>query len=144
MIKVRPLPEEFINLLQMKDDWLVELYLELRKIILEKHPKANELLYHTHALTSVFTVSEKMSDGFCLIPIYKAHLNFGFQRGTLLQDSNNLLEGTGKLMRHIPIKSIQHLKKEGISTLLNDAYQLALEDAGDHIDLKGVTISKIK
>lgn len=139
----RPLPEEFLAPLHRKEEALVTLYTELRNSIFDRYPEVNELLYHTHALTSVFTVSEKMNDGFCLIPIYKEHFNLGFQRGTVLVDSSGLLTGTGKLMRHIPITGVNSFKKDEVVRLLDEAYKLALEDAAK-VDLQGKTISKIK
>ena len=140
----RPLPEIFTRVLWQKAEALIARYHTIREYILKTYPGVNELLYHTHALTSVFTVSEKMSDGFCLIPIYTAHLNLGFQRGVLLNDSLHLLEGTGKLMRHIPIKNLDDFHKEAVYHLIDEAYQLAIEDAGASSALNGKTISKIK
>lgn len=140
----RQLPEKFLSVLHLKDDLLVDLYMELRETILITYPAVNELLYYTHALTSVFTVSEKMSDGFCLIPIYKEHLNFGFQRGMLLNDVDNLLEGTGKLMRHIPVRRLEDFKKEAVFKLIEASYELAITDAGKNVALEGLTISKLR
>ena len=97
----RQLPVEFSQVLQRKDQALIELYLDLRVFVLELHPDANELLYHTHALTSVYSISEKLGDAFCMIPIYTAHLNLGFNKGTLLKDPHKLLHGTGNLIRLI-------------------------------------------
>ena len=89
----------------MKDGKLIELFKDLRKFILDIYPDSNELLYHTHALTTVFSISDKLSDAFCMIPIYSNHLNLGFNKGTLLKDTDKLLTGTGNLIRHIPINT---------------------------------------
>ena len=87
MNSTREIHPDFMHYLKYKDQSLIDLYIDLRSFLLELHPKANELLYHTHALTSVYTVSEKMTDGFCLIPIYTNHLNLGFSKGAILSDS---------------------------------------------------------
>ena len=77
---------------------------DLRQYILDLHTDSNELLYHTHALTTVYSISEKLSDAYCMLPIYTNHVNLGFNKGALLEDPNNLLSGTGKLIRHIAVK----------------------------------------
>ena len=103
MIKSKPIHPDFLFLLDFKDKKVIELFKDLRGFILEIYPESNELLYHTHALTTVFSISEKLSDAFCMLPIYSNHLNLGFNKGTLLNDPHKLLTGTGNLIRHIPV-----------------------------------------
>ena len=100
----RPIHPDFQFLLNYKDQEVIELFSDLRQYILDLYPDSNELIYHTHALTAVFSISEKLSDAFCMLPIYTNHLNLGFNKGTLLKDPNKLLTGTGNLIRHIDIK----------------------------------------
>ncbi len=140
----RPLHPDFQSVLETKPQSLVELYLDLRNFVLELYPDSNELLYHTHALTSLYTVSEKMGDGFCHIPVYSEHLNLGFNEGTLLSDPKTLLQGTGKLIRHIPIKATTDYRNPEVKTLLQEAINMALEDLTTPPKNKGKTLSKIK
>ncbi|WP_226789050.1 DUF1801 domain-containing protein [Polaribacter porphyrae] len=140
----RVIHPDFLKHLKHKEDALINLYLGLRDFILEIHPKSNELLYHTHALTSLYSVSKKMSDGFCMIPIYTNHLNLAFNKGTILNDSNKLLQGTGKWMRHISIKTEVDFKNKEVEKLIQSAIDLALEDSTAKEMNKGITISKIK
>ncbi len=78
MEKAKEVHSGFLFHLKHKDQELIDLYLDLRKFILSIHPQSNELLYHTHALTSLYTISEKMSDAFCMVSVYSNHLNLGF------------------------------------------------------------------
>lgn len=140
----RILVPEFEKPLSLKDPELITLFRSLRTHILELCPSSNELLYHTHALTDLFSLSDKMSDGFCMIPIYTNHLNLGFNKGSLLKDPNSLLEGTGKLIRHIPIKSDSDFRKPEVADLIQEAYQLAVADQSKPSKFKATVISKIK
>lgn len=140
----REVHPDFLKHLKYKEHYLIDLYLKLRAFVLSIHPESNELLYHTHALTSLYSVSEKMSDGFCMIPIYKNHLNLGFNKGTLLKDPNNLLKGTGKLIRHIPIKKEADFKNAIVKDLMEKANDLAIEDSNAKKLNQGLIISKIK
>lgn len=144
MSKTREVHPDFLKHLKNKEQVLIDLYLELRAFILNIHPKGNELLYHTHALTSLYSVSEKMGDAFCMIPIYTNHLNLGFNKGTLLEDPQNLLQGTGKWIRHIPIEKESDFKNEAVKELIKNAIALAEEDSNAKNLNQELTISKIK
>ena len=140
----RSLQPKFIKLLELKDPNLVNMFYDLRNYIIEIYPDCNELLYHTHALTTVFSISEKLSDAFCMIPIYTNHLNLGFNKGTLLDDEHKLLIGTGNLIRHIPIKTETDYRNSKVEKLINSAVEFALNDMGKSTKSTGKVISKIK
>lgn len=123
---------------------LVELFADLRNYIFELAPKCNEILYRTHALTSVFSLSDKLSDAFCMIPIYTSHLNLGFNQGILLPDSDKLLQGTGKLIRHIPVRSPDDYRKPEIESLILSAINHSRDGMKKEPSVVGATISKIK
>jgi hypothetical protein len=144
MSEKRELPPDFLTILSYKDKALIDRYLCLRSFVLSMFPQSNELLYHTHALTSLFTVSLKMSDGFCMLPMYTNHLNLGFNKGTLLNDPAGLLQGTGKLIRHIPVKGKEDYHNDRVMQLLKEAYQLAVEDSEVQPHKVGLTVSKLK
>ncbi|MCZ4409125.1 DUF1801 domain-containing protein [Cryomorphaceae bacterium 1068] len=140
----RPIHSDFKSPLNLKSQDLIDLYVDLRNYILELAPDSNELLYHTHALTSLYTVSEKMSDGFVMLPIYTSHVNLGFNRGAILKDPQALLKGTGKLIRHIPVNEPSDYRNENVRDLILEALALAYEDLDKPSKSIGMTISKIK
>lgn len=144
MQETREIHSDFQFYLKYKDQKLIDLYTGLRAFVLNLYPEAFELLYHTHALTSLYTVSEKMGDGFCMIPIYTNHLNLGFNKGVLLNDQKKLLQGTGKLIRHIPIKSEEDYNNEDVKKLIQSAIEFSLNDLKVETKKTGITISKIK
>jgi hypothetical protein len=112
--------------------------------MLELCPDCNELLYHTHALTAVFSISDKLSDAFCMLPIYTNHLNLGFSKGTLLKDPAKLLTGTGNLIRHIDVKKASDYRNPKVKALIKEAIAFAIKDMDKPTKTKGTTISKIK
>lgn len=140
----RPLPSDFQSLLDFKAPELVQLFSDLRAYILELYPDSNELLYHTHALTSVFSISDKLGDAFCMLPIYTNHLNLGFNKGTLLQDPHRLLTGTGNLIRHIDVQHPGDYRNPKVKALIREAIDFAIKDRDQPTKVKGQTISKIK
>lgn len=144
MSNARPIHPDFQILLGLNGKRAIELFKDLRLHILEIYPECNELLYHTHALTSVFSVFDKLSDAFCHIPIYSEQINLGFNKGALLKDEHGLLQGTGKLIRHIRVTQPSDFKNPKVERLVSNSIGLALEDIDSQLRTKGKTISKIK
>lgn len=140
----RPIHSDFQFFLDLKDQEVIELFNDLRQYILELYPDCNELLYNTHALTAVFSISEKLSDAFCMLPIYTNHFNLGFNKGTLLKDPNQLLTGTGKLIRHIDVKKPNDYRNPKVTALIQEAIDFAIKDMDKPTKSIGKTISKIK
>ncbi len=141
---VRPIHPDFLFLLELKDKNLVSLFKDLRNYILEQNKDSNELLYHTHALTAVFSVSDKLQDAYCMIPVYSNYLNLGFNKGTLLHDPYGLLTGTGNLIRHIDITCKADYRNTNVRRLINDALKFSLDNMDRPTKSVGQTISKIK
>jgi len=140
----RPIHPDFEFFLDLKDQKLIDLFKDLRMYILELYPNCNELIYHTHALTAVFSISDKLSDAFCMLPIYTNHLNLGFNKGTALKDPNKLLTGTGNLIRHIDVKTTSDYRNPKVKSLIREAIEFAIKDMDKPTTSIGKTISKIK
>lgn len=144
MITSRPIHPDFQFLLNFKSSEVINLFTDLREYIIELYPDCNELLYHTHALTAVFSISDKLSDAFCMLPIYSNHMNLGFNKGTLLKDQNKLLTGTGNLIRHIDVKKPTDYRNSKVKALIKEAIDFAIKDMDKPTKSIGKTISKIK
>ena|SRR5580704_8790751 len=63
-------------------------------------------------------------DPFCFYMVGKNHVTFGFHYGTSLDDPEKLLEGTGKNLRHVKLRTVQDLKKKGLQELVLAAAHL--------------------
>lgn len=144
MKTIRNIDPDFLSLLELKEKSIIDLFKGLREYVLDIHPNSNEMLYHTHALTSVFSISEKLADAFCMINIYSNHLNLGFNKGTLISDPHKLLAGTGNLIRHIPIASTADYSNKKVKDLVKAAVAFAIKDMDQPTTAIGKTISKIK
>lgn len=144
MIKSRPIHPDFLFFLELKSQEIIDLFSDMRQYILGLYPDSNELLYYTHALTAVFSISDKLSDAFCMLPIYTNHFNLGFNKGTLLKDPNNLLTGTGNLIRHIAVKQPSDYRNPKVKALIQEAINFAINDMDKPTNSLAKTISKIK
>lgn len=57
----------------------------------------------------------------CFLNKRKAHVVLGFQQGAHLDDPRGLLEGTGKDMRHIKIRTAEDIDKPAFQALIEEA-----------------------
>ena len=55
------------------------------------------------------------NDPFCFYMVEKKHVTFGFHYGTALEDPESLLEGTGKNVRHIKLRTVKDLERKGLA-----------------------------
>jgi hypothetical protein len=96
---------QLLSYLAAYDPHISNLALALREVVLEEAPDAIESIVKGYAVTIGFSFTGKpLKDGFCHIVTYSSHVNLGFNRGALLHDPNGVLQGTGKLIRHITIR----------------------------------------
>jgi hypothetical protein len=75
---------------------------EVRAIVRAELPDAQEVYYHG-ALG--YGPNDSYIDRILYISAQKGYANLGFFYGTHLADSNHVLEGSGKQMRHVKIHS---------------------------------------
>jgi len=61
---------------------------------------------------------------FCFYMVGKNHVTFGFHYGTSLHDPEKLLEGTGKNLRHVKLRTVEDLQKKGLKELVLAAARL--------------------
>lgn len=62
----------------------------------------------------------------CYLQASKKHVNLGFHRGVELQekDTNQLLQGSGKGMRHIRLKKIEEIQPDVFNEFIKAAMDL--------------------
>ena len=59
---------------------------------------------------------------FCYVDAFTAHVNVGFYLGAELDDPHELLEGTGKFMRHVKLGPGRDVDAADLKRLIEAAY----------------------
>jgi hypothetical protein len=59
---------------------------------------------------------------FAYVDAFQSHVNVGFFRGAELADPAGLLEGTGKMMRHVKLRPDDDIDAEDLVQLIESAY----------------------
>ena len=59
---------------------------------------------------------------FAYVDLYTNHVNVGFFRGAELEDPAGLLEGSGKMMRHVKLAPDKPVNEPALRKLIEQAY----------------------
>jgi len=57
------------------------------------------------------------------VNVFKSHVNVGFFTGAFLDDPENLLEGSGKRMRHVKVRPGEAINETALNQLIENAYK---------------------
>ena len=60
----------------------------------------------------------------CFYMVAKEHVVFGFMRGAILRDPARLLEGTGKYLRHVKLRTPADVRRPQVQALVKQAAAL--------------------
>jgi hypothetical protein len=121
----RPPDPQLLGFLEAYDCHISDLALALREVILEEAPDASESIYQVYTVAIWFGFSGKMKDMFCYIATNAGHVNLGFPRGSMLPDPNRALEGDGKTMRHIKLRSQRDVERPFVRRYIQTAIEAA-------------------
>ena len=114
----RQVAKVFTASLQRGNPALKSLAEELRRLVKKAAPESSETV-------NPWGIPTFDSHGpFCLLMVGKNHVTFGFSRGTSLTDSAGLLEGTGKNLRHVKLKTVQQVRDPNLRKLIEEAAAL--------------------
>lgn len=117
------------ELLRDRPEQVVRTAIAARKAVLKATGKCSELIYETYCISNAFTFTGKQGQGFIHIATYSKHVNLGFDRGAELEDPDELLEGTGKSIRHVRLSGVSDLKRPAVMELIRGAVRQGLDMA---------------
>ena len=92
-----------------------------RALLVEIKPGITEVPWGNQKIAGYGVGPKKMSEHFCYIAPQKNYVNLGFMYGADLPDPEGLLEGSGKLLRHVRIRSRKDLEQPALRKLIEEA-----------------------
>ena len=110
--------QEFEKAIETFSDDIKNIARQTRQLIYHILPNVVEVVWVKQKNAGFGTGMKKMTEHFCWIMPASKHVNLGFNYGAELPDPKKLLEGTGKLFRHIKIKSVEQLFDKDLIELL--------------------------
>src|SRR5262245_13297350 len=98
-----------------------ELAYQLRKLVVNVLPNVVEVPWPKMRMASYGVGPKKKSEHFCYIFAQTDDVNLGFYYGADLPDPEGLLQGTGKLLRHVKIREPKAIRSRALRRLLEVA-----------------------
>ncbi len=95
-----------------------QLAYQLRDLVVAVMPDVVEVPWPKMRMASYGVGPKKQSEHFCYISAQKNDVNLGFYYGAELPDPEGLLQGTGKLLRHVKIREPEALRSRALRQLL--------------------------
>ena len=97
----------------------------LRTMVRSGMPEAKEVLFARHNHTG-YLFTESMHDRVCDICPLKDYVRLGFDYGGYLADPEQMLEGTGKRMRHVKVRTVKEAENPALKHLVEAAWAYAI------------------
>ena len=97
---------------------------ELRKLVAEVVPRAEEGVHLGWSVVQYRKPGGSMRDLAIALSPQRAYVNLEFGDGIDLPDPAHRLEGTGKRLRHVKIRSLDDARNPAVRTLLEEAAKL--------------------
>ncbi len=97
---------------------VAEICWSLRALIAALHPDAVEVPRPGEPSAAYGYGEKKMSEAYAYIMPQKAYANLGFYHGASIASTGSLLEGTGKSLRHIKVRSVEMAESDAIKAVL--------------------------
>ena len=110
--------QAFAQILQTVQPQVQELARTAKSLIEGVMPDVVEVVWPKQNIASYGVGPKKMSEHFCYIALLEKRINLGFYYGADLDDPTHLLDGTGKLLRHIKITRSEQLDDPALHQLV--------------------------
>ena len=115
------MPEsDFASWVSPLPDHQGKLAARLRELIFAVIPDATEAIKWSRPCYGT-----KSGGLICYLHATKNHVNLGFENGADLPDPDQLLEGTGKNMRHIKFRLDQDIDESAVTAILRQALTIS-------------------
>jgi len=121
--KITKPPRELLAFLARYDPQIQRLALSLRTVVHNEMAPCHEYVFAMRSkVVLLYGATERViDDGICYINVFIRHINLGFSRGAELDDPGGVLQGTGKAMRYITLKTPSDLQRPEIRAYLRKA-----------------------
>ena len=108
--------EQLLSDLRLTNPVGYELVQEVRKAVYSAVPKASERVMYGGFM---FATTAQ----FCGVFAYTEHVSIEFGRGCDLHDPHRVLEGSGKLRRHIKVHTLTDIKAKHVLAYITQAHE---------------------
>jgi hypothetical protein len=117
-MKTAETTDTFKDILDIAGVELKPICTALRKLIATLDPRFHEVVWPKLKIASFGVGPKKLTQHYAYIAVQGSHVNLGIYHGASLPDPAQLLEGTGKALRHVKVRELGTVKNKAIKALL--------------------------
>ena len=104
--------QNFLNDIKMLNDDKFSILQKLREMVIQQFPEVGERMMYGGIM---FSLEEDFGGVF----VYKKHISFEFGNGATMKDPKGLLEGSGKLRRHLKFSALSDTSDKDVEFFVN-------------------------
>jgi hypothetical protein len=108
---------EFMDEIEMFDSEKFEILVKLREMVLSRSSEIQEKIMYGGIL---FFLKEDFAGLF----VRKNHVSFEFGSGAQFKDPDGILEGAGKLRRHLKLRSLEDIETKKVRFFVKQALSI--------------------
>jgi len=116
-------PPELTEALRRVEPDIQDLAAAARAVVLDVIGPCYEQIVSMSRVVSVLysSTGKPMKDNICALVVYRGHVNLMFVRGVDLKDPSGLLEGSGKAIRHVKLRTPADVDTPAVRRLIAQA-----------------------
>jgi len=115
-----PVPSDVAELLAPYPQGVKDIALAARELVAQAVPNAKETVDRSARLLG-YGYGSGYKDTICTLLMSKTGVKVGIARGTELPDPHQLLQGSGKVHRHVQLRNVADVSNPGLKQLLEAA-----------------------
>ncbi len=115
-----PIPSDLDDFLSLYPAGVKDIALAARELVVQTVPNATETVDRTARLVG-YALGRGYKNTICTLLMSQTGVKVGILRATELPDPDGLLQGSGKVHRHVQLRSVADVAKPGLKQLLEAA-----------------------
>jgi hypothetical protein len=115
-----PIPADLDDFLSLYPAGVKDIALAARELVVQTVPNATETVDRTARLVG-YALGRGYKNTICTLLMSQTGVKVGILRATELPDPDGLLQGSGKVHRHVQLRSVADVAKPGLKQLLEAA-----------------------
>ena len=111
----------YVDFIRLMSPELWPVFERINETIFLSHPHAHVVGWPKQKILSFGFGPRKLSQHYLYISIRRKYLNLGFYNGSTINDPTKLLEGNGKKLRHVKLRTVEDSLSPPVLALIHDA-----------------------
>ena len=142
---MRKPPPQLLGFLRRHDPVIQSVVLRLRDVVIADMAPCHEYIFQMKSKIGLqYGATERTDDFVCSISVFEKHVDLSFRQGAELQDPAGVLEGKGKTLKYLRLKTLTDVQRPDIRGFLQQARRLGADTGWGPPITGGDVVTKVK